>query len=374
MPIRRKLTAIIMIASTVALLLVSAGFVAYELAIFRQSMKNDLLTLAQITGDQSTAALAFQDQATAQEIIRHLKYKNHIVAAGLYDPSGKIFSSYIRTNSAGVQAGGDVPPRAETNLKKPDIERFEPNRLIVFHAFKNPADGQVAGTIYLESDLDELHQRAMRYAGIIILFMAASFVITLFLSWLLQRVITRPIFDLAETARAVTAEKNYSVRVAKYGRDELGQLVDSFNEMLGEVQDRDSKLQKAHDELEARVLERTRSLREEITERRRAEAALNQQFLRISLLNQITQAISDRQDTDSILHVVLHELDEHLGIDLGLVALFDAGQQSLNIAALSVKNSLLKKKFDLHQGSVLLLAETDFQLCTSGQTVYVSDT
>jgi signal transduction histidine kinase/ActR/RegA family two-component response regulator/HAMP domain-containing protein len=373
-PIKRKLTAITMIASTVALLLVSAGFVAYELAIFRQSMKNDLLTIAQIVGNQSTAAVLFQNKEDADEIIHGLKYKNHIVAAALYEPSGDRLSVYFRTNSATLQAAGKIPVHPESNTNITDIERFESDRLIIFHRFNTASDNQFAGTIFLESDLDELHQREVRYAGIIILFMAASSVVTLFLSSLLQRVITRPIFDLAETARAVTAEKNYSVRVGKHGRDELGQLVDSFNEMLGEIQDRDSKLQTANDELEARVLERTRSLRDEINERRRTEAALQQQFARISLLNQITQAISDRQDTDSILHVVLHELDQHLGIDLGMVALFDAGKQTLNISALSVKNSLLAKKFDLHKGSVLPLAETDFQLCTNGQTVYVSDT
>jgi signal transduction histidine kinase/ActR/RegA family two-component response regulator/HAMP domain-containing protein len=373
-PIKLKLTAIIMIASTVALLLVSGGFVAYELAIFRQTMKRDLLTLGQIVGNQSTAAVAFQDKDTAEEIMHGLKYKNHIVAAALYDPSGNLFSVYFRTNSAALQAAGKIPARPESNTNVWDVERFESDRLIVFHTFKTASDDQVAGTIFLESDLDELHQRESRYAGIIMLFMVASSLVTLFLSSLLQRVITRPIFALAETARAVTAEKNYSVRVAKYGRDELGQLVDAFNDMLGGIQDRDSKLQNAKDELEARVLERTRSLRDEINERRRAEAALQQQFVRISLLNQITQAISDRQDTDSILHVVLHQLDEHLGIDLGTVALFDAGPQTLNVAALCVKNSLLAKNFDWHKGSVVPLSDTDFQHCAEGQTVYISDT
>jgi signal transduction histidine kinase/HAMP domain-containing protein/ActR/RegA family two-component response regulator len=359
-----------MIASTVALLLVSGGFVAYELAIFRLTMKNDLLTLAQFIGDGSTAALSFNDQKDAGEKLKPLIYRKHIVAAALYDQSGNIFVTYP-TNNLTLRAKG-IPVHPDTSAMRPDVERFEPGRLIVFHTIN--LDGQVVGSVFLESDLGELHQREVRYAGIIILFMAASSVVTLFLSSLLQRVITRPIFDLAETARAVAAEKNYSVRVSKHGRDELGQLVDSFNDMLGEIQDRDSKLQKAHDELEARVLERTRSLRDEINERRRTEAALQQQFARISLLNQITQAISDRQDTDSILHVVLHELDQHLGIDMGTVALFDSGKQTLNVAALSVKNSALGKKFDLHKGSVLPLADTDFQLCTNGQTVYVSDT
>ncbi len=204
--------------------------------------------------------------------------------------------------------------------------------------------------------------------------MVASWLITLFLSSLLQRVISRPIFDLAETAKAVTAKKNYSLRVANHGRDELGQLVDGFNEMLGQIQDRDSKLQHAHDELEERVQERTRSLREEIAERMRAEQALQQQFVRISLLNQITQAISDHQDMESILRVVLHQLEEHLGIDLGLVALFDTEAKTLNVAALCIKNSLLIKKFNLREGGVLSLADTDFQLCEQGQTVYIADT
>jgi signal transduction histidine kinase/HAMP domain-containing protein/ActR/RegA family two-component response regulator len=374
-PIKRKLTAIVMIASTVALLLVSGGFVAYELATFRQTMKSDLLTLAQITGDQSTAALAFHDEDAGGEIVQAMRHKSHITCAALYEqPSGKLLSVYFRTNSAALQVNAKIPGCIASNTNVVDVERFEPDRLIVFHTFINKSENQ-GGTVFLESDLDELHQREVRYAGIILLFMAASSVVTLLLSSLLQRVITRPIFDLAEAARAVTAEKNYSVRVTKkYGRDELGQLVDTFNEMLGEIQDRDSKLQKANDELEERVLERTRNLRDEINERQRTEAALQQQFVRISLLNQITQAISDRQDTDSILQVVLHQLDEHLGIDLGAVALFDAGPRTLNIAALCVKNSLLAKKFDFHKGSVLALTDTDFELCAEGQTVYVSDT
>jgi signal transduction histidine kinase len=362
-PIKRKLTAIIMIASTVALLLVSAGFVTYEVITFRQSMVSDITTLAEIIGDRSTAALAFQNKSDADEELYALAYKKHITTAALYDKNGQLFAFY--------------PPKARPEsfpktLGTNDKPRFEPDRLILFHQIK--MDGDVVGTVYLNSDLQELHQRAVRYACIIMLFMAASFIVTWFLSSLLQRVITRPIFDLAETARAVTAEKNYSLRVAKYGRDELGQLVDGFNDMLGQIQDRDSKLQQAHDELEGRVAERTRDLREEITERGRAEVALQQQFVRISLLNQITQAISDRQDTDSILHVVLLELEEHLGIDLGMVALFDSKQQNFNVAALCVKNSSLAKKFDLCEGSVLPMAETEFQLCEAGQTVYIADT
>ena len=357
-----------MIASTVALLLVSAGFVAFEVFTFRNTMKSDLLTLARFIGDRSTAALSFNDQNDAEEELHALIYRKHIAAAAFYDEKGNLFAIYP------PQAAREIPTHPESNAKGEDIERFEPNRLIAFHQIKMDVDGRMIGTVFLESDLQELHQRFKDYLGIVGLFMVASFLVTLFLSSLLQRVITRPIFDLAKTARTVTAEKNYSVRVAKHGRDELGQLVDGFNEMLGQIQDRDSKLQQVNDELEARVEERTRNLREEISERLRAENALQQQFVRLSLLNQITEAISERQDTGSILHVVLQQLEQHLNIDLGMVVLFDAPTKNLNIAALCVKNTLLASKLDLFEGGVVPLAETDFQLCEKGETVYIADT
>jgi signal transduction histidine kinase len=361
--IKRKLTAIIMIASTVALLLVSAGFVSYELFTFRQSMADDLSTIAQIVGNQSTAALTYGDQATAKEILNALSAKKHIVAAALYDSRGKLLAVYHSDKNDKTPLPGRPAP---TQVQLDD------DSLVLFYQIHST--GNLDGTIYLKSDLQEMHERFVRYAQIILLLMVASWVVTLFLSSILQRVISRPIFHLAETAAAVSAEKNYSMRAAKHGDDEMGKLIDRFNEMLGQIQKRDSELQQAHDKLELRVEDRTRDLRDEIAERKRTEVELKQQFVRISLLNQITQAISDRQDTDSILHVVLRQLEDHLGLDLGMIVLLDAKTASLNVAALRVKNSLLAEQFDVHEGSVVPMSETGFQLCERGQTIYFPDT
>jgi signal transduction histidine kinase/CheY-like chemotaxis protein len=147
-----------------------------------------------------------------------------------------------------------------------------------------------------------------------------------------------------------------------------------FNQVLGQIQQRDTELQLANDKLETRVAERTRDLRDEIIERRRAESALKQQFARISLLNQITQAIAARQNTDNILSVVLRQLEEHMGLDLGLVLLFDARERTLNVTALRVKNPALAVRLNLPPGGSLALAQTGFQLCEQGHTVYCDDT
>jgi signal transduction histidine kinase/uncharacterized membrane protein affecting hemolysin expression len=361
--IKRKLTAIIMIASTVALLLVSAGFVSYELITFRHTMAADLSTEAEVIGNESEAALTYGDSEAATQYLNALNAKKHIVEAALYDKTGHLLAHY----PANKQDKSPFPKQpGATGL------RFGSSDLTLFHPVRS-ADG-LEGTVYLKSDLQEIHQRFVRYAEIVVLLMLASWIVTLILSSPLQRIISRPIFHLAETAKAVSAEKNYSMRALKHGNDEMGQLIDRFNEMLGQIQKRDSELQQAHDKLELRVEERTRDLRDEIGERKRAEAELKQQFSRISLLNQITQAISDRQDTDSILHVVLRQLDDHMGLDLGIITLIDAKSPSLNVAALRVKNSLLADQFDVHEGSVLPLDETGFGLCEKGQTVYFPDT
>lgn len=270
-PIKQKLTVIIMIASTVALLLVAAGFVAYDLATFRKKMADDLSTLAEIIGDRSKAALSFKDQAVAQDMLHALIYQKHIAAAALYDANGKLFAQYP-TNAAAVSFPD--PPESDTPSQF-GHDRLGRAGLMLFH--KIYAGPDFVGTLYLQSDLQAQKELLVNYAGIVLLLISASWFLTLFLSNRLQRVISRPISELAETARTVSAGRNYSVRAAKHGGDELGRLTDDFNEMLGQIQQRDLELQKAHDELEIRVEERTRDLESAYDELRRTQAAVLQQ-------------------------------------------------------------------------------------------------
>jgi signal transduction histidine kinase/ActR/RegA family two-component response regulator len=360
--IKQKLTLIIMVACGAALLLVSAGFVTYEMVTRRQGMAQDLSTLAEVVGNESAGALTFKDAERAEEVLSALRAKKRIVAAALYDQDGHALARYPTGAAAGLFPAW--PERTGT--------RFEADGLVIFHEIR--LKNETVGTLFLKSDLEELQERLKRYGAIVCLILLGSSLVAYLLSALLQRIVSRPIFHLAEVARAVTVEKNYSVRAAKHSADELGQLIDGFNDMLGQIQERDVALQASNNDLEKRVQTRTQELQAEIEERRRAESSLQQQFRRISLLNQITHAISERQDTESILNVVLRQLEDHLNLDLGSVALFDERAETLNVAALRVKNPLLISKLDLHEGSVLALAGTKLDPCREGQTVYLTDT
>jgi signal transduction histidine kinase/CheY-like chemotaxis protein len=246
--IKHKLNLIILLVSVVALLLASASFMAYDFVISQRAMVHDLTTLAEMVGNNSTAALAFNDQDSSSETLAALRAKPQIVSACIYGRDGSPFSSYSRGGGSSF-----TPPALRA-----DSSQFTTDRLTLFRAIN--MDGEVVGTVYLESDLQELHARLRRYITILGIIITASLCVSLVLSSRLQRVISRPIVELADTARVVSSEKNYDVRAVKRGNDELGLLIDCFNEMLVQIQLRDRELQRHRENLEVEVAARTAEL------------------------------------------------------------------------------------------------------------------
>ena len=255
--IKRKLMLITMLTSTLALLLASAGFVAYDLLAFRTHMSEDLLTQAEVIGSNSTAALAFQDAKTAAEILSALKAREGIDAAALYTPDGQLFAHYRRDASSSVPDRPGVPGYV-----------FGSDKLTVFHSIV--LQGEALGTVYIESDMRQWDERVSRYTGIVAVLMLGSALLALLLSTRLQRVISEPILRLEEVMRKVSAEKTFSLRAPKSHNDEIGSLIDGFNAMLAEIQQRDAALQGANQDLTAR----TEELEQEGTERLRAQEEL----------------------------------------------------------------------------------------------------
>ena len=87
-PIRRKLRIVILLTSTAVLLLTCAAFVAYEVITFRRGLVENLTTLAQITAENSTAALAFENQSDAEIVLAAFRIERNVLAAGFYNKDG----------------------------------------------------------------------------------------------------------------------------------------------------------------------------------------------------------------------------------------------------------------------------------------------
>ncbi len=247
--IQRKLQVITLLAVASALILSCLAFVSYDLVVFRQSLVRDLETLAEIVGSNSTAALSFGDQKAAGELLSALRAKPHIKVALIYSTDGKLFADYRR-------------PGSRRDLQIPgmraDGARFERNRLVLFQQIK--LDGRSVGALYLESDLEEMHQRLMQFGWTILVVLLLASLPALALARKLQGTISGPLLHLAGTAKLVADQRDYSVRAVRQNEDELGDLVDNFNEMLAQIQLRDAALKQHRNHLEEEVAARTAEL------------------------------------------------------------------------------------------------------------------
>jgi PAS domain S-box-containing protein len=238
-PIRRKLTAMFLLISGLVLLLTSAAFIGYQYLSFRQTTRSSLSTLGRIIAANSTASLAFANDADAAEILFALRAEPHVVAAALYDRHGRLFARYP------AELSGDSLPVAPG----PDGYRFERGHLVGFQPVAE-ATNQRLGTLYLNSDLKALSNTLWLSGLIAAAVMTVSLLTAYLLSMALQGMISQPILTLAETASAVSERRDYSVRAPPVGRDELGMLTQAFNHMLGRIQEQSRALLESKERLD----------------------------------------------------------------------------------------------------------------------------
>src|SRR5579884_4288258 len=138
--INRKLTLIMMVSSTVAVLLVSGAFVGYEWFTFRKRMQTELSSLAQFIATQNDVALSYGISADAYDSLGALSVKPNIVSACLYTTNGQVFATYP----------ADLPRSRIPKKADKDGSWFEHDRLKLSQkiVMKN---GDVIGALYIES-------------------------------------------------------------------------------------------------------------------------------------------------------------------------------------------------------------------------------
>jgi signal transduction histidine kinase len=279
-----------MLATGGALLLASAALILSDQRRFEREMKVDLQTLADIIARNSTATAQFRDMDDAAENLEALAARRSIISAAIYTDDDALLARYPRRGAR------KVPPRPEEGGFVAGGDSLGVYRPIVL-------DQQRVGWVYLESDFSEMYARMREQTATVVAVFLLSALAALLFSSGLQRVISGPILHLADTARAVSERNDYSIRAVKKSADELGQLVDAFNQMLGQIEERDSELLHAKAELEQRVQERTVALRQELAERRRAEGELEERNRELHRSN---------QDLDDFAYIASHDLKEPL--------------------------------------------------------------
>jgi PAS domain S-box-containing protein len=235
--IKRKVMAVTMLTSIIVLALTVTAFMIYDLVTFRSAQVRNLSTIATITAANSTASLTFKTEKEARETLNTLKAESQVIEAAIYDETGNLFVRYP-----------EAAPVTDFPLKPGPIgHHFEPGRVIFFVPI---AEGESRlGTLYLKSDLRSLYERLRLYVGIALLVTLGAVAVAFLISQSLQKRITEPILSLAETARVISEERDYSVRARKVSSDELGLLTDAFNQMLRRIEDQTLALAQSEKQL-----------------------------------------------------------------------------------------------------------------------------
>ena len=252
--ISAKLTWMNVVVSATALVLAAVAFFSWDVISFRRNLIHNLQTSAQIVGTNSVSALLFDDPQSAGTTLEALRSTPDVVSAELVTADGATFAEYHRSASAEAPQVRSLEPGANDQSWISGRQVLLAHRIIF--------QGKAVGTVYIEAELAETGPRARQYLemaiGVLLICMLAG----LLIGSAARRLVDRPIVALAETARRVSRERDYSVRAAPHpDRDEITVLIEAFNEMLVQIQERDTALNRAREQLEARVQERTAALR-----------------------------------------------------------------------------------------------------------------
>jgi two-component system, sensor histidine kinase len=240
----RKIKGIIVVSTTLALILSSCAFLWLAWVSLRDSLKTDAIGLAEAIGSNCTAALLFNDSASAQEILTAFASDPRIMQAALYKKNNSVLAQYQRKDPA-------------VDMKAPPSQSaaafFQKESLIVFRDIT--MDKEWLGRIYIRISLDSLFSLFSTIALSIAAITISILLITYFVASRLQALISKPVLDLAQTVKSISKEKNFYIRASKTAQDEVGDLIDGFNEMLEQIQERDEALHRHSESLILRTEE-----------------------------------------------------------------------------------------------------------------------
>ncbi|PLX18567.1 MAG: hypothetical protein C0599_12080 [Salinivirgaceae bacterium] len=239
--IKIKIVSIIILVTIIALVLAGTIFFAYDKKQFEKRTINDLSILAQVIGNNSTAAITYNDQETAREILNSLVAEKQVKYASIILRGNDTLTTYKKSK--------DFKPK---NLETVNDTNFF-NNDDLFLQKSILLNNDTIGRIAIQSSLDEYKQRMKNFFNIIAIILLTALGIAVLLSLKLQQLISRPILSLADAMEVVSKNKDFSVRLQEKGKDEINELISGFNTMLSQIQKQNTALQLAKEQAERSV-------------------------------------------------------------------------------------------------------------------------
>ncbi len=268
LPIKTKIVTIVVATSLTVLLLTWIAFLVQDRTRSQEELHQNLSTIALLIADRSTAALTFQDESGLNETLSALRIKHAIKGAAIYDAGGKLSARYDNGSAGSIT----IPP--STNR-----DGIEQTGKWIYLYQPVILEGERIGTLLIISDTSEFDLQWSNFLLTSAMILLLASLLAYIIAARLQRLISEPISDLTKTAQTIAVSKDYTLQARRYNDDELGDLVEAFNRMIETVnqqntqilesneslRERDNDLRIANEQLEGRVIERTRELEESNT-------------------------------------------------------------------------------------------------------------
>ena len=232
---RQRITLVIELTSCAVLLLACTALFAFQVWSIRGSFVSQLSAMGEMVANNVAEAAVSGDQKRAGQTLAGLRAMPQIVSASLRSNDGKRLAHW----------GADDVAEIERASSRDGFSVHGTRVLLVQPVLR---DGQRLGTLDLQADFHALSVDLLRlYGGILVLVLAASLLLALFLSFRFQHFVSAPILRLADMAQRIAHDKDYAMRAEKTGDDEVGTLTEAFNQMLGQIQSQNTALRESEE-------------------------------------------------------------------------------------------------------------------------------
>jgi len=228
--LRTKLIASILLTSVLAVVLTSLALVSYDRYYQIKNVSEDMRILADVVANRSTAALVFADTHQAEANLTALGENPNVIMACIYDSGGEVFALHHFTQLD--QKPCPVNATHSAMAIDDNIEIFAPIEL----------DGLVVGTLYIDLSLLWINNRWQQQIQFIFIVSLLVIALAFMIARYLQQILIKPIQKISSTARTITEQQDYSLRAERGVKDELGDMVDVFNDMLSKIEQENDRL------------------------------------------------------------------------------------------------------------------------------------
>lgn len=224
LPIQRKISIIIVIGMASAMIVTVANFISFDRENVKRDLGEEMRVLARITAARSAAAVAFGDRSNALENLTTLALRSTVQHACIYDERQQLFARFQRKESP-FEPCPEILDYREDRLRSGNPHLLE----VVEPIFRK---GLRLGYVLVASDLSPIAERTRKWIVTSLFVTLAALGVAFLMTRRLQRSVVQPIINLADVMDDVRRSNNLGLRARAHGQDEVGRLVDSFNDML----------------------------------------------------------------------------------------------------------------------------------------------